>query len=136
MVCLVAPSLELNVRLEISLRLYPIFFFFRDFMVYWNHRLLYQVLSHKYSFLFGSAALSDHEVHAKPHHTYLFTTPYSSHAVHFLMGGDKEFLTISSFPTSHFITFFLWPVLVRELWTISIHDQIIVATPVVIRELY
>eukprot|EP01128_Nolandella_sp_AFSM9_P011596 TRINITY_DN838_c0_g1_i1.p1 TRINITY_DN838_c0_g1~~TRINITY_DN838_c0_g1_i1.p1 ORF type:complete len:293 (+),score=45.59 TRINITY_DN838_c0_g1_i1:266-1144(+) len=89
----------------------PFFFFFTDFMIYWNHRILHQGLIYKY-------------IH-KPHHTYRFTTPYSSHAFHFLDGwgqGVPYYIFCFLFPFHHVL--FMASFIFVNMWTISIHDQI------------
>lgn len=61
----------------------------------------------------------------KPHHTYRFTTPYSSHAFHFLDGwgqGVPYYIFLYLFPFHHIL--FLVCFLFVNMWTISIHDQI------------
>jgi len=89
----------------------PIFLFVTDMMIYFIHRGLH--LPGVY-----------HYIH-KPHHTYRYTTPFSSHAFHPLDGfaqGLPYYLSTYMFPM-HNIQFLCLFVFVN-LWTISIHDQV------------
>jgi lathosterol oxidase len=89
----------------------PLYLFFCDFMIYWNHRILHQGVIYKY-------------IH-KPHHTFRFTTPYSSHAFHSLDAfgqGIPYYIFAYIFPV-HNILFTVLFVIVN-FWTISIHDQV------------
>lgn len=87
------------------------FFAFTDFMVYCFHRGLHHPVIYKY-------------VH-KLHHTYKYTTPFSSHAFNPCDGfgqGVPYYIFSYLFPVHH-IQFVLLFVFVN-FWTISIHDQV------------
>jgi len=89
----------------------PLFLFFTDMLIYYIHRGLHIGPIYKH-------------VH-KTHHTYRYTTPFSSHAFHFLDGtaqGCPYFIYIYLFPT-HYIMFVVLFIFVN-CWTISIHDQV------------
>eukprot|EP01127_Copromyxa_protea_P010805 TRINITY_DN2672_c0_g1_i1.p1 TRINITY_DN2672_c0_g1~~TRINITY_DN2672_c0_g1_i1.p1 ORF type:complete len:289 (-),score=48.21 TRINITY_DN2672_c0_g1_i1:52-918(-) len=92
------------------------FFVFTDFMIYWVHRLLHYGLVYKY-------------IH-KEHHTYRYTTPFSSHAFHWVDGwsqGVQYYVFVYLFPFHHilFIVMFIFV----NCWTVMIHDQIDFVSP-------
>jgi len=89
----------------------PFFLFVTDFMIYFIHRGLHIPILYKY-------------IH-KPHHTYRYTTPFSSHAFHPVDGwaqGVPYYIFAYIFPFHHI----LWVVMFVfiNFWTISIHDQV------------
>jgi len=89
----------------------PLFLFCTDMMIYFIHRGLHL------PFLYQ-------RIH-KPHHTYRFTTPYSSHAFHPVDGwaqGVPYYIFCFIFPFHHilFVAMFVFV----NFWTISIHDQV------------
>jgi Delta7-sterol 5-desaturase len=90
----------------------PILFFaFTDFMVYCFHRGLHHPIIYKH-------------VH-KLHHTYKFTTPFSSHAFNPVDGfgqGVPYYIFVYLLPL-HNVLFMCLFVMVN-FWTISIHDQV------------
>jgi len=89
----------------------PFFLFVTDFLIYWIHRLLHWGLIYKH-------------IH-KPHHTYKYTTPFSSHAFHYVDGwaqGVPYYIFIYLFPT-HYLLFVAMFIGVN-MWTINIHDQV------------
>lgn len=88
-----------------------IFFAVTDFSVYCLHRALHHPVVYKY-------------VH-KLHHTYKYTTPFSSHAFNPCDGfgqGVSYYLVVFFLPIHHiqFVLMFLFV----NFWTISIHDQV------------
>ncbi|CAJ1008756.1 putative Fatty acid hydroxylase superfamily [Leishmania naiffi] len=88
-----------------------LFFAFTDFMVYCFHRGLHHPMIYKH-------------VH-KLHHTYKYTTPFSSHAFNPVDGfgqGVPYYLFVYLFPLHS--TLFLVLFLAVNFWTISIHDQV------------
>ncbi|KAG5504459.1 hypothetical protein JKF63_04911 [Porcisia hertigi] len=88
-----------------------LFFVFTDFMVYCFHRGLHHPTIYKH-------------VH-KLHHTYKYTTPFSSHAFNPVDGfgqGLPYYIFIYLFPL-HKLLFFTLFVMVN-FWTILIHDQV------------
>lgn len=88
-----------------------LFFCFTDFMVYCLHRGLHHPVIYKH-------------VH-KLHHTYKYTTPFSSHAFNPCDGfgqGVSYYIFTFLLPL-HNIQFILLFVFVN-FWTISIHDQV------------
>lgn len=88
-----------------------LFFAFTDFMVYCFHRGLHHPIIYKH-------------VH-KLHHTYKYTTPFSSHAFHPCDGfgqGVPYYLFVYLFPLHHLL--FLVLFVLVNFWTISIHDQV------------
>lgn len=88
-----------------------LFFAFTDFMVYCFHRGLHHPIIYKH-------------VH-KLHHTYKFTTPFSSHAFNPVDGfgqGVPYYIFVYLFPL-HNVLFMCLFVMVN-FWTISIHDQV------------
>uniref|UniRef100_A0A0A9XHZ9 C-5 sterol desaturase n=1 Tax=Lygus hesperus TaxID=30085 RepID=A0A0A9XHZ9_LYGHE len=87
------------------------FFGFTDFMVYCFHRGLHHPTLYKH-------------LH-KLHHTYKYTTPFSSHAFNPCDGfgqGVPYYLFVYLFPLHNilFMTLFVFV----NFWTISIHDQV------------
>ncbi|RNF27594.1 lathosterol oxidase [Trypanosoma conorhini] len=88
-----------------------LFFVFTDFMVYWFHRGLHHPTFYRY-------------LH-KLHHTYKYTTPFSSHAFNPCDGfgqGVPYYIFTFLFPMHHYLFLFLF--FVVNMWTISIHDQV------------
>jgi len=89
----------------------PLFLFMTDMAIYFIHRGLHFGLIYQY-------------IH-KPHHTFKWTTPFSSHAFHPIDGwaqGIPYYLFVFIFPL-HYIAFILLFLFVN-FWTISIHDQV------------
>jgi len=89
----------------------PLMFAFSDFCIYWIHRGLHHPLLYR-------------RIH-KPHHTYMYTTPFSSHAFHFVDGflqGCPYYIFVYIFPFHRFL--FLGMFLTVNFWTISIHDEV------------
>lgn len=89
----------------------PMFFAFTDFMVYCFHRGLHHPIIYKH-------------LH-KLHHTYKYTSPFSSHAFNPCDGfgqGVPYYIFVYLFPL-HNILFMCLFVFVN-FWTISIHDQV------------
>jgi len=89
----------------------PFFLFVTDSLIYFIHRGLHHSLIYRY-------------IH-KPHHTYRWTTPYSSHAFHPVDGfsqGVPYYLFIFVFPFHY--TLWIAMFLFVNFWTISIHDQV------------
>ncbi|ESL11301.1 lathosterol oxidase [Trypanosoma rangeli SC58] len=87
------------------------FFVFTDFMVYWFHRGLHHPTLYRY-------------LH-KLHHTYKYTTPFSSHAFNPCDGfgqGVPYYIFTFLFPMHHYLFIFLF--FVVNMWTVSIHDQV------------
>ena len=87
------------------------FILFTDMCVYWAHRGLHSKMLYK-------------RIH-KLHHTYQYTTPFSSHAFHPVDGftqGCPYYIFIFLFPF-HNVQFLAMFVIVN-MWTISIHDQV------------
>ncbi|EAN80799.1 putative lathosterol oxidase [Trypanosoma cruzi] len=87
------------------------FFIFTDFMVYWFHRGLHHPTLYRY-------------LH-KLHHTYKYTTPFSSHAFNPCDGfgqGSPYYAFIFLFPMHNYLFVILF--FAVNLWTISIHDQV------------
>lgn len=87
------------------------FFFFTDCLVYWAHRGLHHPLIYK-------------RIH-KGHHTYRYTTPFSSHAFHPLDGfgqGLPYIIATYCFPVHNIIYVCLFVVV--NCWTVMIHDQV------------
>lgn len=88
-----------------------LFFAFTDCLVYWAHRGLHHPLVYKL-------------IH-KPHHTYRYTTPFSSHAFHPMDGfgqGIPYYIAIYLFPIHNWL--FLGLFFSVNCWTVSIHDQV------------
>lgn len=88
-----------------------LFFTFTDFMVYCFHRGLHHPIIYKH-------------VH-KLHHTYKFTTPFSSHAFNPCDGfgqGVPYYIFVYLFPLHNVL--FVCLFLIVNFWTISIHDQV------------
>jgi len=88
-----------------------LFLIVTDFSIYWIHRILHWPIIYKY-------------IH-KPHHTYRYTTPFSSHAFHPLDGwaqGVSYYLFCFLFPFHHIV--FVVTFVFVNFWTISIHDQV------------
>jgi len=82
---------------------------FTDFMIYWIHRWLHHPL------LYGP-------IH-KLHHKWIVTTPFASHAFHWLDGflqGVPYHIFVIFFPM-HKVVYIIAFILVN-MWTISIHD--------------
>eukprot|EP01126_Amoeba_proteus_P037525 TRINITY_DN3871_c1_g1_i2.p1 TRINITY_DN3871_c1_g1~~TRINITY_DN3871_c1_g1_i2.p1 ORF type:complete len:178 (-),score=11.53 TRINITY_DN3871_c1_g1_i2:187-720(-) len=93
-----------------------LFFIFTDFTIYWVHRWLHLPSVYKY-------------LH-KDHHTYRWTTPFSSHAFHYIDGwsqGVQYYVFVYIFPFHHllFISMFLFV----NCWTVMIHDQVDFMSP-------
>ena len=89
----------------------PCFLLFTDCLVYWSHRGLHHPVIYKH-------------LH-KIHHTYKFTTPFSSHAFHPLDGfmqGVPYYIFCYLFPMHNVLFIFMFVCI--NMWTISIHDQI------------
>eukprot|EP00754_Rhynchopus_humris_P005230 Rhum_TRINITY_DN12625_c0_g2::Rhum_TRINITY_DN12625_c0_g2_i1::g.53076::m.53076/K00227/SC5DL, ERG3; Delta7-sterol 5-desaturase len=87
------------------------FFIFTDFCIYWAHRGLHHPMLYR-------------RIH-KLHHTFQYTTPFSSHAFHPVDGftqGCPYYIFIYLFPF-HNVQFLMMFILVN-MWTINIHDQI------------
>jgi len=94
----------------------PLFLVFTDFLIYWIHRGLHLPWMYQ-------------NVH-KPHHTYQYTTPFSSHAFHFVDGwsqGVTYYIFAYCMPFHYllFIAMFLFV----NLWTVMIHDQVDFMSP-------
>ncbi|AAZ13089.1 lathosterol oxidase, putative [Trypanosoma equiperdum] len=88
-----------------------LFFVFTDFMVYWFHRGLHHPTLYRH-------------LH-KLHHTYKYTTPFSSHAFNPCDGfgqGVPYYAFIFIFPVHHYLFVLLF--MAVNLWTVSIHDQV------------
>jgi len=88
-----------------------LFLIVTDCVIYWIHLALHT------PFLYN-------HVH-KPHHTYRYTTPFSSHAFHWADGwaqGIPYYLFVYFFPF-HWLVWILMFVFVN-FWTIMIHDQV------------
>ena len=82
-----------------------------DCVIYWAHRGLHHPLIYK-------------PIH-KLHHTYKFTTPFSSHAFHPLDGftqGVPYYMCAYLFPIHNLLFVALFVCV--NFWTISIHDQV------------
>uniref|UniRef100_A0A6B2LDP0 Fatty acid hydroxylase domain-containing protein n=1 Tax=Arcella intermedia TaxID=1963864 RepID=A0A6B2LDP0_9EUKA len=82
-----------------------------DCMIYWIHLGLHTNWMYQ-------------NVH-KPHHTYRFTTPYSSHAFHWADGfaqGIPYYIFVYLFPLQS--TLWLALFMFVNFWTIMIHDQV------------
>jgi len=89
----------------------PMFFLFTDCMVYWFHRGLHHPIFYR-------------RLH-KLHHSYRFTSPYSSHAFHPLDGfgqGIAYYVFPYIFPLHNLL--FIGMFVLVNFWTISIHDQV------------
>lgn len=89
----------------------PMFFLFTDCMVYWFHRGLHHPIFYR-------------RLH-KLHHSYRFTSPYSSHAFHPLDGfgqGIAYYVFTYIFPMHNLL--FIGMFVFVNFWTISIHDQV------------
>jgi len=89
----------------------PLFLFFTDMCIYWIHRGLHIPVIYQH-------------IH-KPHHTYRFTTPFSSHAFHPLDGfaqGAPYYIFLFLFPMHHILHVCMF--MFVNYWTISIHDQV------------
>jgi len=89
----------------------PLFLFVTDMAIYFIHRGLHFGLIYQY-------------IH-KPHHTYKWTSPFSSHAFHPIDGwaqGIPYYLFVFIFPLHYIVFIFLF--LFVNFWTISIHDQV------------
>lgn len=87
------------------------FFVFTDCMVYWFHRGLHHPIFYR-------------RLH-KLHHSYRFTSPYSSHAFHPIDGfgqGIAYYVFIYLFPLHNLLWIIMFTVV--NVWTISIHDQV------------
>jgi len=87
------------------------FFLFTDCLIYWFHRGLHHPVLYK-------------RLH-KLHHTYRYTTPFSSHAFHPLDGfgqGVPYYIFAYLVPMHHVL--FLCMFVFVNFWTISIHDQV------------
>eukprot|EP01012_Entosiphon_sulcatum_P004356 TRINITY_DN11687_c0_g1_i1.p2 TRINITY_DN11687_c0_g1~~TRINITY_DN11687_c0_g1_i1.p2 ORF type:complete len:279 (+),score=87.20 TRINITY_DN11687_c0_g1_i1:40-837(+) len=89
----------------------PLFIAFTDMLIYFVHLGLHHHLVYKH-------------IH-KLHHTYRWTTPFSSHAFHPVDGfaqGVPYYIFLFLFPLHHklFVCLFLFV----NFWTISIHDQV------------
>lgn len=88
-----------------------LFFAVTDFMVYFFHRGLHHPVLYKH-------------VH-KLHHTYRYTSPFSSHAFNPCDGfgqGVAYYIFIYIFPVHHVL--FMCLFVFVNFWTISIHDQV------------
>eukprot|EP01125_Pyxidicula_operculata_P019079 TRINITY_DN6895_c0_g1_i1.p1 TRINITY_DN6895_c0_g1~~TRINITY_DN6895_c0_g1_i1.p1 ORF type:complete len:292 (+),score=42.25 TRINITY_DN6895_c0_g1_i1:35-910(+) len=89
----------------------PLFLFVTDFMIYYIHRGLHVPWFYK-------------NIH-KPHHTYRYTTPFSSHAFHCLDGwaqGVPYYIFSYIFPFHHLMWLAMF--IFVNMWTIMIHDQV------------
>ncbi|KEG14460.1 putative lathosterol oxidase [Trypanosoma grayi] len=87
------------------------FFAFTDCLVYWFHRGLHHPTFYRY-------------LH-KLHHSYKYTTPFSSHAFNPCDGfgqGVPYYIFTFLFPMHHYLFVVLF--FTVNLWTISIHDQV------------
>ncbi len=87
------------------------FFLFTDMMVYFAHRGLHHPLIYRW-------------IH-KAHHTYRYTTPFSSHAFHPVDGfmqGVPYYIFVYLFPMHNLVFFVLFAAV--NFWTVSIHDQV------------
>ncbi|ORC89145.1 putative lathosterol oxidase [Trypanosoma theileri] len=88
-----------------------LFFSFTDCLVYWFHRGLHHPTLYRY-------------LH-KLHHSYKYTTPFSSHAFNPCDGfgqGVPYYTFVFLFPMHHYLFILLF--LAVNMWTISIHDQV------------
>jgi len=88
-----------------------LFLFITDFMIYFIHRGLHIPVLYN-------------NIH-KPHHTYRFTTPFSSHAFHWADGfaqGIPYYIFVYFFPF-HWLVWIVMFIFVN-CWTILIHDQV------------
>lgn len=86
-----------------------LFILFSDMLIYFIHRGLHDV-----KFLY--------RLH-KPHHTWIITTPFASHAFHPLDGFAQGFpyhLFPFFFPFHKYL--YLGMFIIVQLWTVSIHD--------------
>ena len=86
-------------------------FLFTDFAIYWIHRGLHHPLLYK-------------RIH-KLHHTYQYTTPFSSHAFHPVDGflqGSPYYFYVYLFPVNNIQFFFIF--IMVNFWTVNIHDQV------------
>lgn len=89
----------------------PMFFMFTDFMVYCFHRGLHHPIIYRH-------------LH-KLHHTYKYTSPFSSHAFNPCDGfgqGVPYYIFVYLFPLHNVL--FMCLFLFVNFWTISIHDQV------------
>ena len=89
----------------------PLFLFVTDMFIYFIHRGLHHPLVYR-------------RIH-KPHHTYRWTTPYSSHAFAPLDGfsqGVPYYIFTFIFPFHNWLWLVMF--LFVNFWTISIHDQV------------
>ena len=88
-----------------------LFFLFTDCLVYWAHRGLHHPLIYK-------------TIH-KPHHTYRYTTPFSSHAFHPIdgFGQGVPYCIATFFIPMHDIVYLCMFVIIN-CWTVMIHDQV------------
>lgn len=88
-----------------------LFLLFTDCVIYWFHRGLHHPAIYKY-------------IH-KAHHTYKFTTPFSSHAFHPLDGFTQgiPYYVFAYLVPIHNIIFTVMFMAVNA-WTVSIHDQV------------
>ena len=89
----------------------PLYFAFTDCLIYFIHRGLHHPAIYKHCH--------------KLHHTYQYTTPFSSHAFHavdgFLQGCPYYiFVYLMPFHKMMFVCMFL----LVNFWTISIHDEV------------
>mmetsp|Transcript_2137 Transcript_2137/g.5004 ORF Transcript_2137/g.5004 Transcript_2137/m.5004 type:complete len:273 (+) Transcript_2137:123-941(+) len=88
-----------------------LFIAFSDSLIYWIHRGLHHPSVYSY-------------VH-KPHHQFIETTPYSSHAFHpvdgFLQGLPYQ-LFVLIFPIHNWLHLCLF--LFVNIWTVNIHDRL------------
>ncbi|KAH9593431.1 Fatty acid hydroxylase [Trypanosoma melophagium] len=87
------------------------FFLFTDCLVYWFHRGLHHPTLYRY-------------LH-KLHHSYKYTTPFSSHAFNPCDGfgqGVPYYTFVFLFPMHNYLFILLF--LAVNMWTISIHDQV------------
>jgi len=95
------------------------FLLFTDCVIYWFHRGLHHPAIYKY-------------IH-KAHHTYKFTTPFSSHAFHPLDGFTQgvPYYIFAYLVPIHDVLFFVLFACVN-MWTVNIHDQVDLGNKVVL----
>jgi len=89
-----------------------LFFFFTDMLIYFIHRGLHEI---KFAYAY---------IH-KPHHKWVITSPFASHAFHPLDGflqGIPYHLFAFFFPFHKYL--YLVMFIIVQLWTVSIHDGI------------
>jgi len=88
-----------------------IYLFFTDMCIYWIHRWLHIPILYTY-------------IH-KPHHKWIISTPFASHAFHPIDGFLQSIpyhIFVFLFPLNKFIYIALF--IFVNMWTISIHDNV------------